>query len=348
MHTPNLFIFVISRCAVIYLLFCAVHVAGFWISAGGNSSNGSCCSSHFVAAAAAAIPISNTSSSTSSSATTTTSILAHPNTDEYDLNHDIHDGVASTIRKFLETNPPKSDKFYIQGWRWHTLSLIRDTDRLANYVRVVLGNPTTEKMDSTQRAVNHVVDFNLKGLYRIEDDVFLPWLRTKLLSSDHIESEEVKQAFQTVMDGVDHDRDRVKKMASSLVLETKVATKDEKVDDPTVQNVLTGVMEKSEMMHNILKSIKDRQDNFLVPGLMRVVTPREQKSFNTKVLRSLGIFESRKHLVGMHDAVYDSRYGNEEEKSLFLDQIPSVARMMIGRWRRTLYETDAGMLDDEL
>jgi hypothetical protein len=48
----------------------------------------------------------------------------------------------------------------------------------------------------------------------------------------------------------------------------------------------------------------------------------------------------------MHDAVHDSLYGNEEEEALFVQQIPSVARYMISRWRRTLYEPAAGMLDE--
>ena len=58
-----------------------------------------------------------------------------------------------------------------------------------------------------------------------------------------------------------------------------------------------------------------------------------------------GQFESRRHLVGMHDAVFDEAYGNKTEEALFSEQIPSVARMMIERWRRTVYEPKAGMLD---
>ena len=53
--------------------------------------------------------------------------------------------------------------------------------------------------------------------------------------------------------------------------------------------------------------------------------------------------ESRLHLVGMHDAVWES--GVEEEKSKFENEIPYVARMMIERWRQNLYLPKAGALD---
>lgn len=310
------------------LLFVVNNVAGFWISG--------TCPKFFVAAA------SPTSSSYYSS-TSTTSVAAYENGDETCLN-DIDQSVQSTIRDFLDSNSPKSDKFYIQGWRWHTLSLIRDTNRLANYASRSM---TKDKVTSTQKAVNHVIDFNLKGLYRIEDDVFLPWLRFKLSSDQIIGSDDVKKAFAAVMDSIEHDRKRVKKLASSISVEAKsiVTTKD---NDVALEKAIMQVMGQSEMLHDILKSIKYREDEFLVPGVMRVATTREQKSFNTKVLRNLGILESRKHLVGMHDAVYDPTYGNGEEQSLFLEQIPSVARMMIGRWKRTLYEPAAGILDGDL
>lgn len=312
---------------VIHCLLHVVNVTGFWISGRG---------SHNVLVAATS-PTSSTYSST------TTTVAAYENGDETCLN-DIDQSVQSTIQKFLDSHSPKSDKFYIQGWRWHTLSLIRDTDRLAHYARATLRSLTRDKIASTQKAVDHVIDFNLKGLYRIEDDVFLPWLRSKL-SSDEIGSDDVKKAFEIVLDSVESDRKHVKKLASSISFEAKSAVGTNKNDD-SVEKAIMEVMEQSETLHGILKSIKYREDQLLVPGVMRVATTREQKSFNTKVLRSLGIFESRKHLVGMHDAVYDPMYGNNEEQSLFLEQIPSVARMMIGRWKRTLYEPAAGILDE--
>ena len=85
------------------------------------------------------------------------------------------------------------------------------------------------------------------------------------------------------------------------------------------------------------------QETLIVPAISRVVPSKVQKSFNNKVLLNLGILESRVHLVGMHDAVWES--GMEVEKEKFQHEIPYVARMMIERWRQSLYVPKAGALD---
>lgn len=259
------------------------------------------------------------------------------------LNDEPSDAVESTIHSFLSSNLSKADKFYIQGWRWHTLSLIRDSRRLHNYATGVLNDVTQDKLDSLQKAADHVINFNLKGLQRIENDVFFPWLRQKLVN-DEIDLD-AKKAFQAVIDGVDRDRKQVADIASSIMAVIKIGA-DPKSDISTKETATAELIKKSHLLSSITESIMIREDRFLVPGLMKVVPSKEQKSFNNKVLRNLGIFESRKHLIGMHDAVHDSLYGNEEEQSLFIEQIPPVARYMISRWRRTLYEPAAGMLDD--
>ncbi len=85
------------------------------------------------------------------------------------------------------------------------------------------------------------------------------------------------------------------------------------------------------------------QETLIVPAISRVVPSKVQKSFNNKVLLNLGLLESRTHLVGMHDAVWES--GNEDEKQKFETEIPYVARIMIERWRHSLYLPKAGALD---
>ena len=80
----------------------------------------------------------------------------------------------------------------------------------------------------------------------------------------------------------------------------------------------------------------------MVPAIAIVVPSKTQKSFNNRVLLKLGVLESRIHLVGMHDAVFES--GIESEKIKFQSEIPYVARIMIERWRKSLYDPKAGML----
>lgn len=85
------------------------------------------------------------------------------------------------------------------------------------------------------------------------------------------------------------------------------------------------------------------QEILIVPAISRVVPPKVQKSFNNRVLLNLGVLESRLHLVGMHDAVWESKV--DAEMKAFESEIPYVARMMIERWRQSLYIPKAGALD---
>jgi hypothetical protein len=84
-------------------------------------------------------------------------------------------------------------------------------------------------------------------------------------------------------------------------------------------------------------SMLEREDALLVPIVSRLVPEKEQKSFNNQVIRKLGVLDSRLHLVGMHEAVWDLK--DESERALFNEAIPAIPRMMIPRWKRLLYDT---------
>jgi hypothetical protein len=90
------------------------------------------------------------------------------------------------------------------------------------------------------------------------------------------------------------------------------------------------------------RSMLQREDAILVPGIARIVPEAEQKSFNNQVIRMLGVFDSRMHLVGMHEAVWELE--NKKERELFQEAIPSIPQYMIPRWKRTLYEPRVGIL----
>jgi hypothetical protein len=106
------------------------------------------------------------------------------------------------------------------------------------------------------------------------------------------------------------------------------------------------VIEKSASLQSCAKTMMDVEDTLLVPAIAKVVPEAEQHSFNNRVLRSLGILDSRLHLVAMYEAIEES--GNPEEKALFERAIPSFPQMMIPRWKRKLYGPKAGVLDTEL
>ena len=105
------------------------------------------------------------------------------------------------------------------------------------------------------------------------------------------------------------------------------------------------ILSLSRDLSSVATAIFEKEDELLVPAVAAIVPSKNQKSFNSKVLRKLGLFESRVHLVGMHDAVWDDHYGSERERELFDVEIPTLPRMMIPRWRKSLYAPKAGVLD---
>jgi hypothetical protein len=246
---------------------------------------------------------------------------------------DIPESAVMQLEKFLSFED-QTLPFHIQGWRWHLLSLQRDSARLSEFA-VKMGSSFNGKDRSTslKKAVEHVL-FNFKALQRIENQTFFPWMREKLMNKKLVG--DVAGAFSVVLDSLDEERQKVSEIASMIRNEVELVE----------NNGVGKLVDLSKEMAHITKSIQEKQDRFIVPALSKVVSSREQKAFNNKVLRKLGLLESRIHLVGMHDAVHDKRFGNDVEKQNFEAEIPSVAKMMINRWRRTLYQPQAGMLDE--
>lgn len=260
-------------------------------------------------------------------------VIPNARAQPYIEKNDIPDGVVLRLEKFLSFEG-QALPFHIQGWRWHLLSLQRDSIRLSELARKLGPSMNgNEETSSLKKAVDHVL-FNFKALQRIENQTFFPWMREKLTNKKLVGDAE--GAFSIVLDSLDKERQKVSEIASMIKNEIEMVQ----------SNGVGKIVDLSKEMAFVTKSIQEKQDRFIVPALSKVVSSREQKAFNNKVLRKLGLLESRIHLVGMHDAVYDNRFGNEVEKQNFEAEIPGVAKMMLERWRRTLYQPQVGMLDE--
>lgn len=282
------------------------------------------------------------------------------------------------------------DTFHIQGWRWHFMSLIRDSkrlERLSSYLANSLLDETwdatesTAGLDALHRAATYVVNFNMAGLYRIQSGMFLSFLREHLCDNDSfsqyvdeggdddVTAEEI-EAFRKVIDTIDDYRIQSENIGRELVstlLCTVVVQRAATLKSPTLStikhhpqyelakavSISTSSQQKKQLLDDIIHSsrklvdqlslMRQIQETLIVPAIARVVPPKVQKSFNNRVLLNLGVFESRLHLVGMHDAVWESEL--DAEMKAFESEIPYVARMMIERWRQSLYIPKAGALD---
>jgi hypothetical protein len=118
---------------------------------------------------------------------------------------------------------------------------------------------------------------------------------------------------------------------------------DESKSPPIRSQAIESIATESATLESYARSMMERENTFLVPAIAQIVPESEQKSFNTRVLMNLGLLDSRLHLVGMHEAVFQSENGKEQE--LFKQAIPSIPQMMIPRWKRKLYEPKANVLD---
>lgn len=86
--------------------------------------------------------------------------------------------------------PMKEREFIIQGWRWHTKSLLRDLDRFTKIIQksqensFPIGSKEADARNTKlMKCYDFVFGFNWKSLIRVERDIFFPWLQDILPES---------------------------------------------------------------------------------------------------------------------------------------------------------------------
>jgi len=153
------------------------------------------------------------------------------------------ESAEETIRRYLNSTSSRQrqdnddvdvqHEFHIQGWRWHTMSLAREAGRLQKLARKLQQDselagiavvPETD-LAALKKATDYVVDFNMKGLHKIEKNLFFPWVRQKVatslmkgsLAAGGDDEYDVPAAFEVVMDRLDSDRCNIEKLGKSLV-----------------------------------------------------------------------------------------------------------------------------------
>lgn len=163
----------------------------------------------------------------------------------------IDNQTRDTILRFLDYDTTTTDKdddndiFHIQGWRWHFMSLIRDSKRLQrladhlstiNSVKIENDTDAEDGYKALEEATNYVVNFNMAGLYRIQSNMFLKFIREHLCTADSLRqfsrsraeeeeevgsmmsySEETTKAFHKLIDKIDAYRVQSERIGKELV-----------------------------------------------------------------------------------------------------------------------------------
>ena len=104
------------------------------------------------------------------------------------------------------------------------MSLIREARKLQASAEKLLETQTPDSLTATdtpasralQAASDYIVNFNMKGLHRIEKELFFPWAIKKITDAA-IESD-VAVAFQDMMNQLEQDQKALVALGDSLVV----------------------------------------------------------------------------------------------------------------------------------
>jgi hypothetical protein len=121
-----------------------------------------------------------------------------------------------TLRRLLTNESDvRGGKFHVQGWRWHTMSVMREAERLQKLAHKM--DSCHEQLDLVQlrKAVDYVVDFNLKALHRVEN-MFFPWMRQRMGESK-VARPETKEAFDAIVGHLEEDQKRLAELGRRIV-----------------------------------------------------------------------------------------------------------------------------------
>ena len=281
--------------------------------------------------------------------------------------------IRSDISQVIDEGPvpPNERVFVVNGWRWHTMSVLRDLSRF----RAIVGSLQTKFKENHEKSLDgqieeeellalqmkqiakvvscfdFVCEFNWKALIRVETKIFFPWLRELLpknveyLLSDYgTEHEYIEKRFAVLQDRCEAYKTSLAKNGASG--SSSNGNNDSEVGDDaegkaTRQAVvflehLAFLYQVDEMLVDMQQSalrIQALQQGVFVPFVAAYVKTRPQEVFNNKVVSNLGLLDSQIHLGSMCDAIqHDS-----VESKLFKLQIPKIARSVLPLWRKRLY-----------
>ena len=234
---------------------------------------------------------------------------------------------ASSLRQLVHAGPiPEPSRAYlINGWRWHTLAVLRDLDR---FKRLVQGlSSRSEAMAESPptllgRCHSFVCGFSWRALMTIEGEIFFPWL-SELLPT---------KFAKPLINRLYQQHTEIRAMMTRL---------ERLCRESTSKEGLNQILSCLEDMITSARAIQLVQEEVFVPFIAAYVSKSEQERFNNMVISKLGMVNANVHLVSMYDAIRS----NPTEMAMFNKQIPFVAQALIPIWRRRLYAPKAKWLE---
>ena len=280
------------------------------------------------------------------------------------------------IQTIIDKGPiPRAERqFLINGWRWHTASALRDLERYATILEKVAAacaeqndlsfspsnilatNITTDKtsvrvllyQERIHQCYSFVLDYNLKALMKVESELFFPWLRRLLpptaapLMSEIVQeqndvrvlSAQIGQLCLSLKDSMQANGELNKKGNSPGSSSSSASNHPHSHQPRDDVALIRKIESKVASIRKSYEKIQSVQESIFVPYISAFIPKKEQENFNRKVITTLGMLASQVHLVGMIEAIKDQPH----EMALLKAQIPSLAQVALGIWKKRLYE----------
>lgn len=106
------------------------------------------------------------------------------------------------------------------------------------------------------------------------------------------------------------------------------------------QKAVKTIADLSHQVAGTVQSMRELEETIIVPTIASYISKASQQSLNNRVIRKLGVLDSRIHLVSMYETIRD----DPKELDVFEQVIPSLPQRLIPRWKRLLYEPLVGGL----
>jgi len=257
---------------------------------------------------------------------------------------------AVTVRNWGKTGPASDgpvpterQKFVINGWRWHTMSAIRDLERFSRVVEHLLSvsHNATSCADLTAEATrlsgchDFVFNFNIAGLHRVESELIAPFLRVNLPESVWPQLDDLLQSHAQVSEC----SKQISWLCDSLVAsqhQWKGARHSNSEDGaqshvslPSRQLLIKSMSEWVRRACGHIVEIKSMQESFFVPFIASHLEPDAQEVLNRRVVSTLGLLDAQVHLASMREVID----GDPFEIELFRTHLPAVVHRLMPFWR---------------
>ncbi|KAJ1441550.1 hypothetical protein B484DRAFT_322502 [Ochromonadaceae sp. CCMP2298] len=235
---------------------------------------------------------------------------------------------------FLDGPVPKAEReFVIHGWRWHTMSVLRDLDRLELLLCDVLSRQQEALRDfaSSRCTLERITaghdftcNFNMRALQRVEEDIFVPLL-VRILPAE---------AMSDLHEFREHHK-LARRLAGKDIGVNAAATAAA-LTDVRRQQVASTIRRIERLVAQIRGSVRRThsvQQGVFDPCIAAHLSVKEQWVYNNKVISVLGLIDAQVHLVSFHEAIAS----NPAEFRLYKSQIPRIAQALIPVWKSSLY-----------